>query len=105
MRAISRYSFTCNGELCSQARNAPLSSAVSAPAWLAMNHSPACSAITARISSSSGIMDSLSSCHGVPTAGECLREILLHHAGRHPHMIGDLLIGEAVSALENDRRA
>src|SRR6516165_3740761 len=66
-----------------------------------MNHSPACSAITARISSSPDIMDRLSSCHVAPAAGECLREILLHHAGGHPHMISDLLISQAISALEN----
>src|SRR5215831_7117985 len=93
MRATARYSLTCMGEAVSQARNAALSSSSSALAWFAINHSPACWAIAARISWSPAVTDSFPLRHGPPALAQILRQIFLHHIGRHSESLADFADG------------
>src|ERR1700752_4223649 len=91
------------GEAFNHARNAAPSSSGNGPAWLAMNHSAACWAIAVRISSSLGVMASFPLRHSASAVSQSLGQIFLYHVGRYSKPVGDLLVGEPVAILQDER--
>src|SRR5207302_5998378 len=98
-----RNSSMWTGEVLNQVARAAESRASSDPSSFPTNHSPACSAIAARLFSSLEFTVSTHPRHAAPTMTEPLRHVFLRHLRGHPEVHRDLPKGEFVCEAQLHR--